>query len=89
MFEVIGMVNMADFHIIWPLMKPKEANQSHTVRDLMEWWEWQRIMVSTHRVKGNVCGRQNSKEQGSINSGSKERKDPNKAFFLFILMPSV
>ena len=83
------MVNMVDVRIIWPPVKPKVANQPHTVRDLMEWGEWQRIMVSMLRVKGNVCGWENMEEQSSINSSLEESKVPNKALFLFLLLPSL
>ena len=34
--EVDGAINMAEARIIWPPGKPKVANQSHTVRDLIE-----------------------------------------------------
>ena len=40
-FEVVGLVNMVDFHIIWPPVKLTAANQLHMVRDLMAWGEWQ------------------------------------------------
>ena len=56
------MGNMAVVHIIWPLVKLKAVNQSHMVRDLLEWGEWKRIMASTRRVKGVVCGQEDLEE---------------------------
>ena len=66
MSEVDGTINMVEACIIFPPTKPKVANQSHTVRDLIKCGEWQRIMASTRRVKGNVCGRYISVEEGPI-----------------------
>ena len=39
-YEVDGTINMVEACIIWPPVKPKVVNQSHTVRDLFECGEW-------------------------------------------------
>ena len=54
------MGNMVDICIIWPPMKQKVVNHSHTMRDLMEWGEGQQILAikvgSTCIVMEHVCG---------------------------------